>query len=650
MGYLPLEEYGLVGNVETCALVSSDGSVDWLCLPSLGSPSVFAALLDDEDGGRFALRPAGEYESEQSYIEDSNVLQTAFDADGGRLVLTDFMPLRGRRYPDDVSCRAVFRRVTCESGRVELEADFRPRFDYARADTTLAESPRGVVARSDDESALLATDRAFDVGEDAAVGRWSLEADETAWFVLQYDARSAVDPARNERVCDRTVDFWQEWTNTCNHPRRCFTAGPYHDWMERSALVLKLLFHWETDAIAAAPTTSLPEDVGGVRNWDYRFNWLRDAAFTVQALYKLGHVEEARGYFEWCMSQLPDDGDAARETASAAESVDGVVTSPLFRPLYGLREDARLTETTLDHLEGYRGSSPVRVGNDARKQRQLDLYGELVLAVYAVSKHHEGTSVADANWEGVRTIADHVCDAWEKPDLGIWEVRTEPKQFVHSKVMCWAALDRAIRLVEEGDADGPGDFHGDVSRWKDNRARLRERILEEGYDESRGAFTRTFEGTELDAACLRIPVVGFLPFDDDRVRGTVDAVMDQLATDEGLVYRYQGDDGLPGEENPFVMCSFWLVDALALSGRVAEAQDVFENVLSYASPHGLLAEEVDPDTGELRGNYPQAFSHIGLVNSAVYLRKAMGEPDEGVVGDEASPAVNGEGTRTPPGR
>ena len=645
MGYPPLSDYGVIGNLETCALVSSDGSLDWLCFPYLGSSSVFAGILDDEAGGWFSLRPASEYESEQSYVPDTNVLRTTFTADGGTLSLTDFMPIRGERYPDDAPRRAVFRRVTCESGTVDLEADFRPRFDYARADTTLSDSDHGVVARGDSESALLATDRAFDVGDAAATGRWSLEEGETAWFTFQYDARTAADPERNEAVYDRTVDYWREWAIACNHPKRCFVTGPYHDEMERSALVLKLLEHWKTDAIAAAPTTSLPEDVGGVRNWDYRFNWLRDAAFTVQALYKLGHVGEARGYFEWCMNQLPDDDHSEDGTGA-----DDPVTSPLFRPLYGLREDSRLTETTLDHLEGYRESSPVRIGNDARKQRQLDVYGELVLAVYAVSKHHEGTSVADANWDAVRTIVNHVCDVWEKPDLGIWEVRSEPKQFVHSKVMCWAALDRAIRLVEEGDADGPANFEGDVVRWKENRARLRERILDEGYDESKNAFTRTFEGSELDAACLRIPVVEFLPFDDDRVQGTIDAIIDELATDDGLVYRYRGDDGLPGEENPFVMCSFWLVDALALSGRIEEAQTVFENVLSYASPHGLLAEEVDPDTGEQRGNFPQAFSHIGLVNSAVYLRRAMGEPDdEGVVGDEASSEVNGDATRVPPG-
>lgn len=335
-----------------------------------------------------------------------------------------------------------------------------------------------------------------------------------------------------------------------------------------------------------------------------RYAWIRDAAFTIQALYELGHDREARNGFDWCLTMCHKDDPGE-----------------IGHPLYGLHYPASMTETTLDHLSGYRDSVPVRVGNKAGDQDQLDTYGELIMAIYTATNY--GEDIFESEWEMLREIIEYVCGVWMNKDSGIWEARSEPKHTVHSKVLCWAAIDRGIRMAEENDFDAP------FERWKGECDAIRRAVLDKGFDEDLGSFTQTFEGDTVDAAALRIAGVGFLPFDDDRIQGTIDAVMDYLLTDEGLVQRYEGDDGLPGKDNPFVLCTFWLVDCLALSGRIEEARDLFESTMQYASPLGLFAEEVDPETGEHRGNFPQAFSHIGLINSTLYLNKAEeGETSE----------------------
>ena len=398
-------------------------------------------------------------------------------------------------------------------------------------------------------------------------------------------------------VRDATVEFWRDWVHDCNG--RCVFGDVRHDLVVRSEVTLKLLTHRETGAIVAAPTTSLPENVGGVRNWDYRYNWIRDAAFTVQALANLGHHEEADAYFEWFVGLCHSDDPEA------------------LQPLYGLHGDTDLTERTADHLEGYRESRPVRIGNAASEQLQLDVYGELVEAIYQTSR--AGASIDADDWDAVRDIVDHVCEVWDRPDKGIWEVRCGPRHFTYSKLMCWVALDRGLAIAEDGGFDAPTD------RWRGTRGTIRETILAEGYDDSLGSFVRAFDERDaLDATALLIPVVSFLPADDPRVEGTIDAVRERLGTGDGLLYRYEGADGLPGEEGAFLLCSFWLVDALALAGRLEEATETFETVLERASEHGLLAEEVDPETGALLGNYPQAFSHLGVLTSALLLGCAKG--------------------------
>jgi GH15 family glucan-1,4-alpha-glucosidase len=606
MGFTPIEDYGVIGNLETCPLIGRDGSIDWCCFPHIESSSVFASILDDEGGGHFAVQPATDFESEQAYVTQTNVLQTEFRTDSGTLELTDFMPVSTKVLSGHTPS-AIYRKATCTEGTIEVDVGFAPRFDYERAGTTVEETSEGVLARGNGEQLYLWSPVSFETSEgetEHATASVSLGTDETVWLVLQYNDREPREAADCEALLREVIDYWQEWTHQCLDESGCRFGGSAHENVIRSGLMLRLLMNPQTHAIAAAPTTSLPEEIGGIRNWDYRYAWIRDAAFTIQALYELGHDREARNGFDWCLTMCHKDDPGE-----------------IGHPLYGLHYPASMTETTLDHLSGYRDSVPVRVGNKAGDQDQLDTYGELIMAIYTATNY--GENIFESEWEVLREVIEYVCGVWMNKDSGIWEARSEPKHNVHSKVLCWAAIDRGIRIAEEN------DFNAPFERWKDECDAIREAVLDEGFDEDLGSFTQTFEGETVDAAALRIAGVGFLPFDDDRIQGTIDAVMDYLMTDEGLVQRYEGDDGLPGKDNPFVLCTFWLVDCLALSGRIEEARDLFESTMQYASPLGLFAEEIDPETGEHRGNFPQAFSHIGLINSTLYLNKAEeGETSE----------------------
>jgi GH15 family glucan-1,4-alpha-glucosidase len=606
MGFTPIEDYGVIGNLETCPLVGRDGSIDWCCFPHIESSSVFASILDDEGGGHFAVQPATDFESEQAYVSRTNVLQTEFRTDSGTLELTDFMPVSTKVLSGHTPS-AIYRKAACTEGTIEVDVEFAPRFDYERAGTTVEGTSEGVLARGNGEQLYLWSPASFETSEgetEHATASVSLGTDETVWFVLQYNDREPREATDCEALLREIIDYWQEWTHQCLDESGCRFGGSSHENVVRSGLLLRLLMNPQTHAIAAAPTTSLPEEIGGIRNWDYRYAWIRDAAFTIQALYELGHDREARNGFDWCLTMCHKDDPGE-----------------IGHPLYGLHYPASMTETTLDHLSGYRDSVPVRVGNKAGDQDQLDTYGELIMAIYTATNY--GEDIFESEWEVLREVIEYVCDVWMNKDSGIWEARSEPKHNVHSKVLCWAAIDRGIRIAEEN------DFNAPFERWKGECDAIREAVLNKGFDEDLGSFTQTFEGETVDAAALRIAGVGFLPFDDDRIQGTIDAVMDHLMTDEGLVQRYDGDDGLPGKDNPFVLCTFWLVDCFALSGRIEEARDLFESTMKYASPLGLFAEEVDPETGEHRGNFPQAFSHIGLINSTLYLNKAEeGETSE----------------------
>ncbi|MFD1565620.1 glycoside hydrolase family 15 protein [Haloarchaeobius amylolyticus] len=598
MQYTPLAEYGAIGDGNTVALVGRDGSIDWCPFPHVESPSVFAAILDADRGGRFAVRPTSSFESVQRYRDRTTVLETTFRTADGEATVTDFMPVAEATESDD-PLPAVYRRLECEDGPLEFEVQFEPRFDYAREVPEIEPTAEGVVALGDDERAVLSSDLPIEPSADGhgVSATVTLETGEQRWLALGYGEEIPFSPAAHRETLQRTVDYWQEWVHDCDGTD-CPVGGRWHDLAVRSALVLKLLIHQETGAVCAAPTTSLPEDLGGVRNWDYRYNWIRDAAFTVRSLSELGHLAEARSYFQLCL-------DHCRQHDPAA-----------VPPVYGLHGGGDLEERVLDHLEGYRGSAPVRIGNAARDQHQLDVYGELILAIYEAVRY--GQPVTPDDWAVMCDLIDYVCEGWDEPDAGIWEVRSDPQQFVYSKVMCWTALDRGIELAETADGiDAP------LERWRTCRADVRAAILERGFSERTNSFVRAFgDDDTLDSANLLVPVVGFLPPDDERVQGTIDATIDRLVTDDGLVRRYEGDDGLPGTDSPFVVSSFWLVTALALAGRTEEATERFEAILEYTSPLGLLAEAVDPETGDQRGNFPQAYSHIGLLNAALALADA----------------------------
>jgi GH15 family glucan-1,4-alpha-glucosidase len=598
--FRPIEEYGLIGNLETCALIAPNGSIDWFPFPHVEGASLLSAILDPDRGGRFAVSPVASFEGSQEYIDRTNVLETTFETAGGTATVTDFLPPAGEV---DHPKRVLYRKVTCSEGHVDLDIEFSPRFDYGRVDPTFVPTEDGVRAEGADERTLLEASTDLDVANGRVRGGLALEAGETEWVVLRCTGTEDADVDPEEALAD-TVAYWRDWTDACSgEGSGCVLEGPWRDLAIRSGLALKLLTHEETGAIAAAPTASLPEDPGGVRNWDYRYNWLRDAGFTVQALVNLGNSEGALEYFDWYVSLCQSDEPAA------------------LQPLYGLHSESDLDETELDHLAGYRNSRPVRIGNEAAGQTQLDIYGELLLAVDEVLRLDRDLDADE--WGAIREVVEYVGDVWDEPDAGIWEVRGGNRQFVHSKVMCWVALDRGIAIATEHGYDAP------VEVWRETRGTIKEDVLENGYDEDAGAFVQAYGTDTLDASALLLPVVGFLPFEDERVQGTIDAIEDRLLDGDALVRRYNGEDGLPGEEGAFVLCSCWLVDALALSGRIEEAAERFEALTDYVNPLGLLAEEVDPEGGAHLGNFPQAFSHIGLVNSALYLGYAQGYDQPG---------------------
>jgi GH15 family glucan-1,4-alpha-glucosidase len=599
-GYRPIRDYALIGDAHTAALVAKDGSIDWCCWPRFDSPAVFCRLLDARKGGWSQVCPTSPYTVERSYADASNVLCTDFTTDAGSVRLTDFMPverLTARRHGEDIApSRRILRLLEGRAGTVELEVGFRPTFDYARAETSLdACADGGAVAVSKREALTLTCPARLERDASGALaGRLRLREGERVWLALNY--LPDVDPtdlqpprAVRDDELEKTLGYWREWWHACRY------EGPYAAQVRRSALTLKLLTYEPTGALVAAPTTSLPEVLGGTRNWDYRFTWLRDSSLILYTLMLLGYHAEAADFFGW----LDGLGVAGRGKMQIMYTLDG---------------QAFLPEQTLEHLEGYRGSRPVRVGNAAFQQMQLDTYGEVLDAVYLYHERVRQDLRAEW-WDEVQFMADRTVAEWRKPDSGIWEVRGGPRQFLYSKLLCWVALDRALRLAAKF---RPGV---DTSVWRRAHGEIRRTILAEGYNERVGAFTQTLGGDALDAGALVIPQTGFLPATDARVQATVEKIRERL-TSNGLVYRYLNADGLPGGEATFALCSFWLVDNLALAGRVDEARALFEKLVGYASDLGLMSEEIDPASGELLGNYPQGFSHLALIRSALNISYA----------------------------
>ncbi len=585
-----IEDYALIGDMQTAALVCRDGTVDWLCLPRFDSMAVFAGLLGTEEHGFWRMGPAGEgprAADRRRYRGDSLVLESEWDTPRGTVRVIDFMPPR-----DGVP--QVIRIVEGVSGRVPMHSELRMRFAYGWVVPWVHKVDGRTVAVAGPDAVWLDTS-AETYGKDLTTySDFTVSPGERIAFTISWQPSHQEPPAlaEPEASLEATEDFWREWVEHCTY------HGPYRDAVVRSLITLKALTYAPTGGIVAAPTTSLPECIGGVRNWDYRFTWLRDAAITLSSLLRTGYREEARAWREWLLRAVAGDPEN-------------------LQIMYGIAGERELGETELKWLPGYEDSRPVRVGNGAAGQLQLDVYGEVTEALHLA--HMTGLARNDyASLLQIKLI-DWVEKHWDEPDEGIWEVRGPRRHFVHSKVMTWVAVDRTVKLIESGDVDGP------LERWKDLRETIHRDVCERGYDKERNTFTQSYGSQELDASLLLIPQVGFLPPDDKRVIGTIEAIQRELSTEDGFVLRYPtageglGVDGLEGEEGAFLACSFWLADDLAMIGRVEEARKLFEKLLSLRNDLGLLAEEWDSKLQRQVGNFPQAFSHVPLIDTALRL-------------------------------
>jgi GH15 family glucan-1,4-alpha-glucosidase len=574
MSSVPIAAHALLSNCHSAALITADGSVDWLCFPRFDSPSIFARLLDEE-AGHWSIRPTGAFQTSRRYLDRTLVLETTFTTPTGTLLLTDALVVgpgnRGHSLGKGAP-RLLSRSVTCTRGIVEVECSYAPRPEYGLLRPLMSPVQGGVTARGGAEWLVLSTPVSLRIAESIATGTFAVREGEAVRFALhrttleEQPARVWDEAELADRVSD-TITAWRSWSDLHQTYQ-----GPWRELVLHSGRVLQGLTFQPSGAIIAAATTSLPESVGGERNWDYRYAWVRDASFTMAALWVAACPEEA----------------------------------------------SDLTERILPNLRGWRGSRPVRVGNDAWRQRQTDVYGELLVAAHRLADRL--TAIDDDTRMFLVALADSTIQVWREKDQGIWEVRGEPRHFLYSKVMCWVALDRAIALA--ADTLRAADR---VESWTAARDEIWHTVMREGWSEEAGAFTQSFGATDLDASALVMPLVGFLPADDPRVLATIDAIADRLTDERGLVYRYQtssGVDALAGTEGSFLLCTFWLAQALATAGQAARATEVFERAIGYANDVGLLAEEVDSDTRELLGNFPQALSHIGLINAAWAISQA----------------------------
>ena len=596
-GYAPIRDYALVGDGRTTALIAKDGSVDWLCLPNVDSASVFARILDERGGGSFQLHPTSRFESERQYLEGSNVLQTTFTTAEGRVRVTDAMTLTDIKRVSPM--RELVRRVDALSGDVQLRWILDPRFGYGRADTRIDRRAGRWFAHCGADAVALGCFGTDDgeLRDGVIAGDLRLrEGDSVVLSLTGASKEPAVIPGRDdsERRLQRTIDFWPGWSGGIDYD------GRWRDAVTRSALVLKLLTFAPSGAIVAAPTTSLPEWIGGGRNWDYRFTWLRDASWTLDAMLRLGFHDEAHAFFWWLMH-------ASR------------LTQPCLQVLYRVDGSVDVAEAEIPELEGYRGSAPVRMGNGALDQEQLDLYGAVLEAIWLYAKE-VGRLDGDTGKEVAR-IADYVADHWRDTDNGIWEVRDERTHYAQSKGFCWVALDRACALAERGMIPDRS------SRWRAEADEVQAFVDGQCWDEERSSYVRANDLRELDASLLTLAILGFHHPNGERIRGTVAAVERELR--EGpYVYRYRGTDGLAGDEGAFLTCSFWLVDAYARCGRLADAYELMDQLVDLANDVGLYSEEIDPTTGAFLGNFPQGLTHLALIDAAVSVADAERETRE----------------------
>ncbi|MCL7419682.1 MAG: glycoside hydrolase family 15 protein [Methylobacter sp.] len=584
MIYKKIADYGLIGNKSTVALVGKDGSIDWLCLPFMDSPSVFAALLDEAKGGRFSVQPSDPWDSVQSYLPQTNSLRTLFRTRSGKLELIDCMPLRsGEQSPGD-RLPILMRRLTARQGVMKVRLDCSPRFDYARRIPRWSRSGmrEWFIKAGEETLSLHATADLIWREEQAEV---ELQPGQTLWLSLYHGAEAVpLQAADLQRLLESTLAYWVSWTQD-SHLGKYPISDFWQQALDRSALVLKLLQFEETGAIAAAPTTSLPAILYENRNWDYRFSWIRDTSMTLLALAELGHLDEVKNYLKWIkgICQLKHGG--------------------VFPVAYQIHQTALPSgESILPHLSGYKGSAPVRIGQFVVHQRQHDVYGELLDTLFTLSRF---VGKIDAgHWALIRPLIDKVCAIWPDPDDGIWEMRLGPRHYTHSKLLCWVALDRGIKIAEHY------GLPGDLVRWSQAREAIRREILDKGFNIQRNSFTQHYQTEAVDAALLLIPLMGFLPVDDPRVAGTIKAVEEDLWED-GVLLRYRMDDGLTGQERGFLICLFWYLNCLIMQGRLNEVEEHLHRVGAYSNHLGLFGEQFDPEFQEILGNFPQAYSHIG---------------------------------------
>jgi alpha,alpha-trehalase len=593
---LPIADYALLSDCRSAALVGRNGSIDWLCFPRFDGASVFGRLLDDA-AGFWSIRPVGatHYETTRQYVHDTLVLETTFTTAGGSVTLTDALAVGRNERGHGVGAGAVgalLRRVSGVEGSVDLELGYEPRPEYGLVSPLLEVVAGGITARGGACVLALSSSVPLDTDECTAHARFTVGAGEAQSFALHHRSTSQEPPRLwsemeiRDRLAD-TEEAWRTWSSLHQG-----YDGPWTDLVRTSGRVLYGLTYFPTGAIVAAPTTSLPETEGGSRNWDYRYSWIRDASFTLQALWVAACPHEANKFFDYLA------GTAASQVRRGAD----------LQIMFGIGGEHDLSERELTHLSGWRASTPVRVGNGAWNQRQLDVYGELLEAAHRLPDQLDRLGPVTRRF--LADLADIAAARWQEPDHGIWEIRGEPRRFLYSTLMCWVALDRAITLADRLDA------RDRVDRWKVTRDEIADAIMTRGWNDDVGAFTQSFGSDELDASSLMMTIVGFIPADHPRMQATIDAVATRLTDERGLVYRYRGADGLHGDEGTFLLCTFWLAHAQALAGRSDQARRTFAAAAAAVNDVGLLSEQVDPVSGELLGNFPQAFSHIGLVNAA----------------------------------
>jgi GH15 family glucan-1,4-alpha-glucosidase len=600
MDSLPIGEYALLSDCRSAALVSRDGSVDWLCFPRFDGPSVFCRLLDPA-GGHFGIRPAGECQVSRRYADQTLVLETSFTTASGTAVLTDALVTGEGERGHGLGVHSpgtLLRSLVCSGGEIQAEITYAPRPQYGRVRPGLVPVPGGLAVEDGADRLLLSALCSFSVKNSTATATVRLSAGQTAVFALAHGDMTGppLTPWTEAEITGRlddTLAGWRSWSALHQN-----YEGPWRELVRHSGRVLQGMTFAATGAIVAAPTTSLPETVGGERNWDYRYTWVRDASLTMQALWVAACPDEANKFFGFL--------------ASAAA---GLQPGADLQIMFGVGGERDLTERELPHLAGWRGSRPVRIGNGAWLQRQLDVYGELLVAALRLVDQ-----LGELDPETMRflaTAADTAAARWREKDQGIWEIRGEPQDFLYSKLMCWVAVDCAITLASRLGAEDR------VADWEATRDEIRAAILTHGWDDRAGAFTQAFGSQDLDASSLMLAITGFLPADDPRMKATIDAIAQRLTDERGLVYRYLSRDGLTGQEGTFLLCTFWLAQAQALAGDVKAATQTFERAVAAISDIGLLAEEVDPRDGEMIGNFPQAFSHVGLVNAAWAINEAQ---------------------------